>query len=84
MTRAEPEGSGPPGSRRRGPRRADAPGTGPASADGAEPQLEALKPEPASSESPRPEPSPGDAARKNPRLTEHDRWLLEQRPPHWG
>ncbi|NUL46875.1 hypothetical protein F7P69_16960 [Cellulosimicrobium funkei] len=57
-----------PGPRRRGPRRADAPGTGPPSADGPEPQLEAAR----------------KNVRETARLTEHERWLLEQRPPHWG
>ena len=68
--------------RRRGPRRADAAGTGPASADGPEPVLE-------------PQAGAGTAiggvrtaasadASPAPAEVEHDRWLREQRPPHWG
>lgn len=63
----EPERRSP---RRRGPRRADAPGTGPASADGPEPV-------------PDPEQQAGQGENTQ-QTSEHERWLLEQRPPHWG
>ena len=69
--------------RRRGPRRADAPGTGPATADGREPRLPGM-PRLAGT-SPATTPT-GDAAgvESGPAEAERDRWLREQRPPHWG
>jgi len=81
------------GSRRRGPRRADAPGTGPATADGPEPRLPGQDTDPASG------PAQGGAVVGKDRRTGPTgrrpaeprepidplgRWLLEQRPPHWG
>lgn len=78
-----------PAPRRRGPRRADAPGTGPASADAPEPRLPGVG---AGTDS-----APGaegvngaggarGAVGEQPAAAadERDRWLLEQRPPHWG
>ncbi|MEW1979625.1 hypothetical protein AB0333_01675 [Citricoccus sp. NPDC079358] len=81
MAPADPEH---PSARRRGPRRADAPGTGPASADGPEPTLG----EPAVGESSATSVPSGsgqrDARSSDQRnLSERERWLLEQRPPHW-
>ncbi|MDX2340308.1 hypothetical protein NJC10_01265 [Micrococcus sp. M4NT] len=77
-------GSGP---RRGRSRRADAPGTGPTAADGPEPRVVGL--DGADARAPRSSPRPG-AAGQAPAgqpvaaMDEHDRWLLEQRPPHWG
>ena len=71
MTTADPQPDRPV-RRRRGSRRVDVPGTGPAAADGPEPEIE----DPASVT--RDDPGQRAAA------SEHDRWLLEQRPPHWG
>ncbi|WP_159551920.1 hypothetical protein [Citricoccus sp. K5] len=76
-----------PVARRRGPRRADAPGTGPAFADGPEPTLG----EPAVGESSATAATSvpsgsgqGEARSADQRnLSERERWLLEQRPPHW-
>ncbi|WP_115931742.1 hypothetical protein LG293_01190 [Citricoccus nitrophenolicus] len=73
-----------PAPRRRGPRRADAPGTGPASADGPEPTLR----EPAVGESSATSVPSGSGQRDarssdQHNLSERERWLLEQRPPHW-
>lgn len=69
--------------RRRGPRRADAPGTGPAAADGREPRLPEVTGKGGNSPATTPgrggtgsEPAPAEA--------ERERWLREQRPPHWG
>ncbi|MGW9552660.1 hypothetical protein ACWG8W_16585 [Citricoccus zhacaiensis] len=84
MAPADPER---PVARRPGPRRADAPGTGPASADGPEPTLG----EPAVGESTATSaPSmPSVSGQRDVRssdqrnLSERERWLLEQRPPHW-
>ncbi|XNS27176.1 hypothetical protein IMT31_04125 [Citricoccus nitrophenolicus] len=73
-----------PAPRRRGPRRADAPGTGPASADGPEPQPAGLTSQPTGSERTAREGLAGDRPADPARLTEHERWLLEQLPPHWG
>lgn len=75
-----------PASRRRGPRRADAPGTGPASADAPEPRLPGVG---AGTEGARgAEGVRGTVgvrgAAGEPTADERDRWLLEQRPPHWG
>ena len=68
--------------RRRGPRRADAPGTGPAAADGREPRLPGM---------PRLTGQAGTSSATAPTgvetgaaEAERDRWLREQRPPHWG
>lgn len=55
--------------RKRRPRRATAPGTGPASADGAEPRLDDVQPK---SKQP-----------KKPPLSERDRWMLGEKPPHY-
>jgi hypothetical protein len=77
MRAADP---GQPGPRRRGPRRADAPGTGPASADGPEPSLQ--PPVPASA--PRDRKAKDSQTKDRKGLSERERWLLEQRPPHWG
>lgn len=80
--------------RRRGPRRADAAGTGPASADGPEPVLEpragagtaigGVRTAASADASPAPSPGPGRAPLADTAEAEHDRWLREQRPPHWG
>lgn len=52
---------------RRKPRRATAPGTGPITANGPEPRIDAVRSKPHSDK----------------KLTERDRWLLEQKPPHY-
>ena len=87
-----------PAPRRRGPRRADAPGTGPASADAPEPRLPGVG---AGTEGARGAEGVRGAggvrgtvgvrgavgargAAGEPTADERDRWLLEQRPPHWG
>ena len=54
---------------RRGRRRATAPGTGPASADGPEPRVDELK--------------PATEKRAKLKLSERDRWLLDEKPPHY-
>ena len=54
--------------RKRRPRRATAPGTGPAAADGPEPRLEDVQPK---------------AKRPKKPLSERDRWMLEEKPPHY-
>lgn len=90
--------------RRRGPRRADVPGTGPADADGPEPRVAGLDGGPAAAVTVSRAPGapgratavqvtppggspaaavPADAPAPAVR-GERDRWLLEQRPPHWG
>lgn len=98
---------------RRGPRRADAPGTGPASADGPEPRLPGdLVPRQHDAPAPRQATQrtgaghaehPATGAGKGSAVVGKDgrtvpraagapaeptdalgRWLLEQRPPHWG
>lgn len=80
--------------RGRGPRRADVPGTGPAAADGREPRVAGLEtgsgawfeaPGAATQSAGKARGSArsATAARAEP-LGEHERWLLEQRPPHWG
>lgn len=75
-----------PAPRRRGPRRADAPGTGPASADAPEPRLPGVG---AGTDGARGAGGVRGAvgvrgAAGEPTADERDRWLLEQRPPHWG
>lgn len=75
-----------PAPRRRGPRRADAPGTGPASADAPEPRLPGVG---AGTDGARGAAVVRGAvgalgAAGEPTADERDRWLLEQRPPHWG
>lgn len=90
--------------RRRGPRRADAPGTGPASADGPEPTLpgrRGRRDAPARGEGARGTgasrageagavvgkdtgPDRRPAGRPGEPTDALGRWLLEQRPPHWG
>src|SRR5699024_9964949 len=52
---------------RRKPRRATAPATGPTTANGPEPRMDAGRSKP----------------RSGKKLTERDRWLLEQNPPHF-
>ena len=72
--------------RRRGPRRADAPGTGPAAADGREPRLPEM-PRLSGQAGTSPATAPaGDRAgvETGAAEAERDRWLREQRPPHWG
>ena len=70
--------------RRRGPRRADAPGTGPASADGREPRLPGM-PRLIGQAGTSPATAPtGAGVESGPAEAERDRWLREQRPPHWG
>lgn len=54
---------------RRRPRRATVPGTGPVQADGPEPKLEDLTPAP--------------ARRETKKLDERERWMLEEKPPHY-
>lgn len=88
-----------PAPRRRGSRRADAPGTGPASAEGPEPRIAGLTPPPtdrglpagqqeaqtrAGQERPAGQRKGQKASVDPARLTDHERWLLEQLPPHWG
>lgn len=68
-------------------RRVDAPGTGPAGADATEPRLEpAREPQPGAGQGgadDRATEKTGERE-KRPTLSERDRWLLEQRPPHWS
>ena len=55
--------------RKRRPRRATVPGTGPSSADGPEPRLDDVQPE-----------------KKQPKktaLSQRDRWMHEEKPPHY-
>ncbi|WP_188805751.1 hypothetical protein [Citricoccus zhacaiensis] len=84
MAPADPER---PVARRRRPRRADAPGTGPPSADGPEPTLgePAVSESTATSAPSMPSVSGQRDARSSDQrnLSERERWLLEQRPPHW-
>lgn len=69
------EGQAPP-RRRRGPRRASVPGTGPEEADSAEPRIVGLNAEPSGAVVP---------GQGKPAVTDaRGRWILEQRPPHWG
>ncbi|MEY8815653.1 hypothetical protein AB9H24_10765 [Micrococcus luteus] len=68
--------------RRRGPRRADAPGTGPAAADGREPRLPEM-PRLTGQAGTSPATTPA-GVESGPAEAERDRWLREQRPPHWG
>lgn len=70
--------------RRRGSRRADAPGTGPAEADGPEPNLPDGTLPDKNHETGTTKPrirvqKPKD----HDQLTDRDRWILEERPPHW-
>ncbi|WP_430753816.1 hypothetical protein [Micrococcus luteus] len=67
--------------RRRGPRRADAPGTGPAAADGREPRLPGMPRQDGTSPATA---STGAGDESGPAEADRDRWLREQRPPHWG
>ncbi|MFD6812693.1 hypothetical protein [Enteractinococcus coprophilus] len=55
--------------RKRRPRRATVPGTGPASADGPEPRLEDVQPK--------------APASKKPPLSSRDRWIHDEKPPHY-
>lgn len=72
------------GRRRGGHRRVDAAGTGPASADGAEPRREIVGGSGGgAAEGPGPAPVAPARERTEPE-DEHARWLREQRPPHWG
>ncbi|WP_313820848.1 hypothetical protein [Citricoccus sp.] len=84
MAPADPER---PVAHRRGPRRADAPGTGPASADGPEPTLGepgGAASSAASATSVPPVSGQHDERSSDQRnLSKRERWLLEQRPPHW-
>lgn len=57
------------GKKRRGSRRVTVAGTGPQSATGPEPRIESIEPQPKPS--------------KDRQLTERERWMLEQRPPHY-
>lgn len=54
---------------RRGSRRITVPGTGPNSADGPEPRIHAIEHDPKRS--------------KQQKLSERDRWMQEQKPPHY-
>lgn len=68
--------------RHRGPRRADAPGTGPATADGREPRLPGV---PRLTGQAGTSPTGHEAGvESGPAEAQRDRWLREQRPPHWG
>lgn len=84
-----------PAPRRRGPRRADAPGTGPASADAPEPRLPGVGAGTDGARGAEGVRGAGGvrgavgargAVGEQPAAAadERDRWLLEQRPPHWG
>lgn len=55
--------------RARRPRRATVAGTGPVEADGPEPKLKDLAPDP--------------VRRNTKQLTERERWMLEEKPPHY-
>lgn len=55
--------------KRRGNRRVTAAGTGPTADAGPEPRTDAIQPEP-------------QGSKKN-KLSERDRWMLEQKPPHY-
>ncbi|MDI3329636.1 MAG: hypothetical protein QJR09_02730 [Micrococcus sp.] len=69
---------------RRGHRRADAEGTGPAAADGPEPRLEVSPVDGGKTAEPSTETATTRQSAPVRRLSERDRWILEQRPPHWG
>lgn len=78
-----------PAPRRRGPRRANAPGTGPASADAPESRLPGVgagTDGARGAEGVRGAVGARGAVGEQPvaAADERDRWLLEQRPPHWG
>ncbi|GGG51024.1 hypothetical protein GCM10011374_12070 [Kocuria dechangensis] len=64
------EGAPAPRPRRRGPRRATG-GTAPGTWSGPEPRLPGA-----------PAPGAGEESREG--GEDHERWLREQRPPHWG
>lgn len=55
--------------RRRGSRRVTVAGTGPDAATGPEPRIESIEPKTKQS--------------KTDKLSERERWMLEQRPPHY-
>lgn len=57
------------GKKRRGSRRVTVAGTGPNTATGPEPRIESIEPQPKRS--------------KDRQLTQRERWMLEQRPPHY-
>lgn len=57
------------GKTRRGSRRVTVSGTGPDTATGPEPRIESIQP--------KTKPS------KDQKLSERERWMLEQRPPHY-
>lgn len=61
--------------RKQGPRRVTVCGTGPASADGPEPRLETIDPGPRGDSQQPPD--------KNHSASARDRWIVEQKPPHY-
>lgn len=60
----------PPRRMTRRPRRATVAGTGPAAADGPEPRLDDVQPT-------------DKQAKKKAPLSERDRWMLDEKPPHY-
>lgn len=69
MTSKPSDDESTPSKRKRGPRRATVAGTGPTTTDEPEPRLEDLRPK---AEKP-----------SQKKLSERDRWMLEEKPPHY-
>lgn len=59
------------GKKRRGSRRVTVAGTGPNTATGPEPRIDSIQPETKQTKN------------KASKLSERERWMLEQRPPHY-